>query len=220
MISRPLAEMRPRVTVSSSPKGSPMATAQSPTRSASESPNSTALSPCGGSSSAISARSVGASSPLSLAESTVPSARRTLNSSAPSMTWWFVTMSPAASMMKPEPSPRSTRVPLWPWPKGTPKNGESPPSPPDTSRCVVMPTTEGRTRSTRSATEQFPAALAKAGRKACSPGRSANSADATRAILGASASQAAIVQAKTTAKATAQTARFRRQASKNIANLR
>jgi hypothetical protein len=93
----------PAVTEPPRPNGLPMATTQSPTFALSESPNFTA---CSGLSVLIrnTATSVRGSVPRSSARMEVLSWRMTLISSAPSMTWLFVTTMPEASRMKPEPS--------------------------------------------------------------------------------------------------------------------
>ena len=109
-ISRPRADTMPAVTVPPSPKGLPTAITQSPTLTASESPNSAK-----GSASSTGmesrARSVFSSVPRSSASNWRPSCRVTVISSASRTTWWLVTMSPLASTTKPEPTeaPRNAR---------------------------------------------------------------------------------------------------------------
>ena len=102
-MSRPRAETMPAVTVPPRPKGLPIASTQSPTEMPSLSPNCTA---CSGLSVLMrsTAMSVRGSVPSSSARMLVLSCRMTLISSAPSMTWLFVTTMPLASTMKPEPS--------------------------------------------------------------------------------------------------------------------
>ena len=90
-MSRPRALTMPAVTEPPSPNGLPIASTQSPTRSASLSPNGTNLS--GLSLSTLSsARSTRSSLPTSTALSVVLSCSVTLISSAPSMTWLLVTI--------------------------------------------------------------------------------------------------------------------------------
>ena len=84
-MSRLRAETMPAVTVPPSPNGLPIAITQSPTRTASESPNETA----GSGASAFTrntARSVFSSLPTSSAVKLRPSGKLTVISSAPSMT--------------------------------------------------------------------------------------------------------------------------------------
>ncbi len=103
-MSRRVAEITPTVTVPPRPNGLPIAITQSPTRIFELSPNFTEVSGSFGSTRS-SARSVLASRPTTSATfSLVPSVRMAVISSAPSMTWLFVTIKPLGSMMKPDPS--------------------------------------------------------------------------------------------------------------------
>jgi hypothetical protein len=89
-VRRPLAEMMPAVTVWPTPKGFPTASTTSPTRTRSESPSvSTGRSFA---STLRTARSDGGSLPTSLAGKVRRSANSTVICSAPSTTWWLVTM--------------------------------------------------------------------------------------------------------------------------------
>jgi hypothetical protein len=81
MPKRPVALTMPAVTELSSPKGLPTATTHSPTSSCSESPHSTGVSP--EASTLITARSVSASEPTTVAGTSRPSASFTDNASAP-----------------------------------------------------------------------------------------------------------------------------------------
>ncbi len=101
-MSRPRAETMPAVTVPPRPNGLPIASTQSPTRSASESPNCTAVSGLSGFTCSR-AMSPVSSRPSTLAFSEVLSCKVTVISSAPSITWLLVTTMPEASMMKPDP---------------------------------------------------------------------------------------------------------------------
>ena len=85
-----MAEIMPFVMVprSCTPRGSPMATTLSPTRSFEESPNSAAWSPRA--SILRTARSLISSLPTSAASNSRLSFVRTEMTSAPLMTWWFV----------------------------------------------------------------------------------------------------------------------------------
>src|SRR6185437_15713315 len=101
-MSRPRAEMMPAVTDPPRPNGLPIANTQSPIRDAVESPQLSAGSglPAYTFSSAMSPAS---SRPTTLAWRVVLSCRVTLISSAPSITWLLVTISPEGSMMNPDP---------------------------------------------------------------------------------------------------------------------
>ena len=156
----------PAVTVPPRPKGLPIAITQSPILVRSERPQRVAGR--GRSASTLStAMSVFSSLPTIVASSVVSSERRTEISSASAITWWFVTMKPAGSMMKPEPSefcrrccgrcPRRS--------KNSRKNSSnsSEPRPCSTAWVVEMLTTVGRSSSTRSA-KLSGAGLACAGR--------------------------------------------------------
>ena len=92
----------PAVTVPPRPNGLPIASTQSPTRAFDESPNCTAGSGLSGFTFS-SAMSPVSSRPTTVAFSVVLSCSVTVISSAPSMTWLLVTISPDGSMMKPEP---------------------------------------------------------------------------------------------------------------------
>ena len=127
---RALALMIPAVTVDVRLNGFPMASTHSPTFSASESPMMIA-----GRSVAsilISARSVVASSPMTLALYSRLSLRVTIISSAPSTTWLFVTIYPSSEIMTPEPAPCLLGVWIWrfwlpplPLPKKSPKKSSN-----------------------------------------------------------------------------------------------
>ena len=100
------AETMPSVTEPPSPNGLPIAITQSPTRIVSELPNGTAVSGFAGSGVTFStARSVSVSRPFTCALRVVPSAKLTSISSASSMTWLLVMMTPwSASSTNPDPS--------------------------------------------------------------------------------------------------------------------
>src|SRR5450432_1446864 len=100
--TRSLADTMPAVTLWLKPKGLPIATTGSPTRTASESPSGRIGSGAGGST-LSSATSVGASAPTTHAGSSRPSYRRTRRSTTLRTTCSFVTMKPALWMMKPVP---------------------------------------------------------------------------------------------------------------------
>ena len=102
----------PVVAVPPSPNGLPMAITQSPARVSSESPKAANGSASSDRTSST-ARSVFGSRPTSAAGNRVPSFRVTIISSAPSMTWLFVTIRPAASTMNPEPIARARGMPVW-----------------------------------------------------------------------------------------------------------
>src|SRR3546814_20320331 len=95
----------PAVTVPPRPNGLPIATTQSPTRRASESPNFTNGNSLPSFGSIFStATSVLGSVPSSLAGNSLSSYRRTVISSASAITWLFVTTIPSDEIRKPEPS--------------------------------------------------------------------------------------------------------------------
>ena len=113
-MSRFRADTMPAETEPPSPKGLPIATTQSPTRIASESPNLTKGSGEVGSTFSR-AISVFGSLPISVAASEVPSERFTVISSASSITWLLVTTKPSGETTKPEPSDWTWRGPCgWP----------------------------------------------------------------------------------------------------------
>ena len=85
---RPTAETMPEVTVWPTPNGFPTATTKSPTRSASLSASGIAVRLSA--SIRIRATSVSGSEPTNSAFTLRPSARVTVTSSAPSITWWLV----------------------------------------------------------------------------------------------------------------------------------
>ena len=103
-MSRWRADTMPAVTVPPSPNGLPIAITQSPTREPSESPKPSGLSVFSPGSTRSSAMSVLASRPITFASSRVLSDRMTAILSASAMTWLLVTITPDASMTKPEPS--------------------------------------------------------------------------------------------------------------------
>jgi hypothetical protein len=91
------AETMPLVTVWPTPKGLPTARTKSPTSSSSESPKESEGSSSPRVSILSTARSVRSSAPNTWASNSRRSARATVISSAPSITWLLVTMSPASS---------------------------------------------------------------------------------------------------------------------------
>jgi hypothetical protein len=107
--SRLFAEMMPAVTVLAKPKGEPMATTHSPTRSLLMSPIFTVgrLVP----SILITATSLRVSAPITFALNSRLSFMRTVISSAFSTTCALVTMKPSAETMKPEPRPKGCSGP-------------------------------------------------------------------------------------------------------------
>ncbi len=119
-MSRAVAEMMPAVTLPPRPNGLPIASTQSPTRALAESPHAAAGS--GVLASIFSkARSVTASRPMTCACIVVSSDRVTVICSALAITWLLVTISPAGSMMKPEPSEAVRGGPEPPGPPLSPK---------------------------------------------------------------------------------------------------
>src|SRR5215469_15622795 len=126
-VARCLALMIPEVTVSPTPNGFPTARQTSPTRTPSELPSSNTGKPV-----ALilsTARSLGASDPMTWAEYVRRLARSTLISCAPSITCSFVRMCPSGRTMTPEPRACSTVVGLLLLgvapPKSWRKNGSS-----------------------------------------------------------------------------------------------
>src|SRR4051812_17211980 len=120
-ISRPRADTMPVVTVPERPKGEPMAIAASPGRSDLDEAIESGLVPPSTLPGSIesTARSLEGSLPISLAGIGSPfSPKRTVNLSASSTTWSFVTMWPSVSITKPE--PEAAFPPPWPlnwsWP--------------------------------------------------------------------------------------------------------
>ncbi len=96
----------PAVAVRSSPNGLPIATTGSPTSTRSESPSWSGFSAPAVASTRSTARSVDASVPTISAATESRFEKLTRIASAPSMTWKFVTMFPALSTTKPDPSAR------------------------------------------------------------------------------------------------------------------
>src|SRR6059058_389019 len=147
----PLALTMPAVAVCVSPNGFPIATTQSPTLRASESPNGSVGSGRG----ALTWRtaiSVLSSLPTTLASNSSSVAMRTRIFSAPLTTWLLVTMSPSGEMMKPEPRLRLTAggSPKKRWRKSCIVSG----SPSSEARATVaMLTTAGSTRARTSAND-------------------------------------------------------------------
>ena len=119
---RATAETMPLVTVWPTPKGLPIARTRSPTSSSSESRSSSAGRRSPPTSMRRMARSVRSSVRRICASNSRRSASTTVISSAPRMTWWLVTISPAASTITPEPSEFCTRSA----PPGTPPGNWSP----------------------------------------------------------------------------------------------
>src|SRR5580692_5921090 len=121
-MSRPEAETIPAVTVPPSPKGLPTASTQSPIRGLPS--DNLANGKFEPPSTLISARSVRASVPITLALKVLPSSVVTSTLSAPSTTWLLVTAKPSAEMKKPEPWPVTA-----PRPRGIARRpgGRSPP---------------------------------------------------------------------------------------------
>ena len=149
---RPFALTTPTVSeLSRLPNGLPTAMAQAPTSRASESPNSRTASRCPRGSMRSRARSVAGSAPTSVARySRCSPPKRTKTSSAPSITWLLVRMSPEAATTKPEPVLGDSNRP--PLPSSSGKNwryiswsGLVPMPSAFTLRTVRMLTTAGRT---------------------------------------------------------------------------
>ena len=103
-ISLPLADTIPAVTVPPKPKGFPTARTQSPTLKISESPKLTKGSFSPFVSTFKTAKSVLVSLPIILAINSLSSGKNTDISSAPSITWLFVTIRPSSLIIKPEPN--------------------------------------------------------------------------------------------------------------------
>ena len=119
-MSRAVAEMMPAVTEPPSPNGLPIASTQSPTRACAESPQFAA----GSGPFALTfskARSVTASRPMICACNVVSSENVTVTCSALAITWLFVTMRPAGSIIKPEPSEAARGDPELPGAPFSPK---------------------------------------------------------------------------------------------------
>src|SRR5205085_3248487 len=119
-MSRAVAEMMPAVTEPPSPNGLPIASTQSPTRACAESPQFAA----GSGPFALTfgkARSVPASRPMICACNVVSSENVTVTCSALAITWLFVTMRPAGSIIKPEPSEAARGDPELPGAPFSPK---------------------------------------------------------------------------------------------------
>ena len=119
-MSRALADTMPAVTVLVRSKGLPTASTQSPTRTSSLFPHDNASSPSA--SMRRTAMSVAGSLPINSAENDRLSLSPISMASAPSMTWWLVTMRPSEDRMTPLPDPRWTRG----WAGGA-KNPDHPP---------------------------------------------------------------------------------------------
>ena len=94
----------PAVIVSGRPNGLPIATTDWPGRTVVELPQASGWSFAAGTSTLITAMSVEASVPTSVAFVVVPSWKCTRIEVAPATTWSFVTMWPAVSTTKPDPS--------------------------------------------------------------------------------------------------------------------
>ena len=109
-VSRALALTMPAVTVLSRSKGEPIAITHSPTRSRFTSPKRTVGRPLA--SIFSTATSVRLSAPTTRALNSRLSVRRTITSSAPSITCALVITRPSAETMKPEPTPRGVLPPL------------------------------------------------------------------------------------------------------------
>ena len=122
---RPLALTTPAVTVFSNPKGEPMASTQSPARSAWLLPIGTVGRLCA--SIFSTAMSVFGSMPSTLALNSRRSVSLTVTVLAPLTTCALVMIKPSALMMKPDPRPRTGTVsvpplgPCWSMPGGMPK---------------------------------------------------------------------------------------------------
>ena len=97
------AEIIPAVTVFPKPKGFPIATTQFPTLTPSESPHSTGINGCSGSTFST-AKSVLGSLPTISALRVISSAKVTTTSAAPAITWLLVTIKPSELITNPEPS--------------------------------------------------------------------------------------------------------------------
>jgi hypothetical protein len=97
-----VALIMPSVTLERRPSGLPIASARSPTFSFDESANRAGLRPV--SVVRMTARSLAAKAPRSVARCRVPSCVVTVNVRAPETTWAFVTMSPSPSNTIPDPS--------------------------------------------------------------------------------------------------------------------
>ena len=100
-----IADIIPAVTVPPKPRGFPIAIDQSPTLILSESPQPTYVSFLFFGSIFNTAMSALGSLPSNSAVNSVSSFRITVISSAPSITWLFVTTIPSSLIIKPEPSP-------------------------------------------------------------------------------------------------------------------
>ncbi len=110
LMSRLRAEIIPADTVPPKPNGLPIATTQSPIRSASLSAQLTAVNFSPSSASIFkTATSESASRPKISAAYSLPSVKVTVISSASSITWLFVITIPLASTTKPEPKERAWR---------------------------------------------------------------------------------------------------------------
>ena len=133
-------ETMPLVTVCPTPNGLPMASTRSPTSSLSESPSLRKGSASPPASMRRTARSVRSSTPTMVASNSRRSVSATLISSAPSMTWPLVTISPLLLTMTPEPSDRWIRLRGLPRPRLSPKNWRKMGSSKSGVRCLARTT--------------------------------------------------------------------------------
>ena len=106
---RSRAEMMPVVTVLSRPSGLPTAITSCPTARSADVPSVATVRSFGGSDSWMTARSVVASVPTTVASYIRPSPSVTTIFCASATTWLFVRMRPAESRMTPEPAPLPAR---------------------------------------------------------------------------------------------------------------
>ena len=169
-MSRLLAEMMPSETEPPSPNGLPIAITQSPTSISAEEPNFTSGSGFFGVT-FKSARSALVSRPMILSTTSLePSWKLMSISSAPSMTWLLVTISPSLpSITKPEPKEEILRSPCGTPPRLLKKSskkssngapfgtfGNGTPAGPLTVWDVAILTTASERRLARGATEAGP----------------------------------------------------------------
>ena len=153
-VVRATAETIPLVTVCPTPNGLPIASTRSPTSRSSESRSSSDGSRSAPGSMRSTARSVRSSARSTVASNSRRSASTTVISSAPRMTWLFVTMMPFSSTMTPEPSAFCCRSAPGSWsPKKRRKNGSLSSGDGDarTIRRVLTLTTAGAARFTSGA---------------------------------------------------------------------
>ena len=146
----------PLVTVWPTPKGSPIASTRSPTSTAPDGAVAAAIGSTGSFSAPTSilrmARSLRASASSTLAGYSRRSARLTVISCPPSMTWLLVTITPSALTMAPEPRLPSTCARGAPMPPKKAKNGSTCWR---TTRLDEMFTTAGAARRTMGAKPSF-----------------------------------------------------------------